>query len=82
MRFVAVFEDIINNSIVYQCVFKESIEEARRYCNQVVAVKTNYCKDYDLYISDFDYSQEMNKKLNEVYQKIQSWSEVFINGNG
>lgn len=82
MRFVAVFEDVVNASLVYECFFSQHIEEARRYCDVVVSVKTNYCRDYDLYISDFDYSQEMNKQLNEVYKKIQSWNEGLINGKG
>ena len=69
MKFVVAFEDVLNNTIVYECFLKESIEEARRYCNQVVAVKTNYSKDYDLYISGFDHVKEMNKQLNEVYKE-------------
>ena len=82
MRFIAVFEDVVNASIVYECFSYQSIEEARRYCDVVVAVKTNYCRDYDLYISDFDHSQEMNRQLNEVYTKIQSFNEGILNGKG
>lgn len=82
MKFVAVFEHIFSNAIVFEAFSENSIEEARRYCDAVVSFNTNYCKDYDLYISDLDHSQEMNKQLNEVYKKIQSFSEGFINGNG
>ena len=61
MKFLAIFEDIMNNTIAFEGFSENSVEDAIRYCDQVVSVKTNYCKDYDLYISDFDHSQEMKK---------------------
>jgi len=82
MKFVAFFDNCVTEDTIFKFIDAESIDAAYNIAWNISCGTGLSEGNFELYISDFDHSQEMNKQLNEVYKKIQSWSEGFINGNG